>query len=749
VSDRVSANVCPGCNRPLPAAVVSGPAQAVVRCEGCQTLLLWSNGRVMRSAKSTTGTMMGMPAVVVPTTGAARPAPATTAPPPRAPRESEAPLPELKPEADAAPTPPKTPPPRPVPPKTPPPRTATQPLARLATPKQGVTGIGDNVPTKVAAPPPELRKEAARKDPTPPPMKVPPSGPVKLPPPAPMKVAPSGPNKIATPPAAKAQPPKAEAPKTEAPKAEPPKGEPGKGEAPHVVAAVAQVPQMSDGDMVDPSAWFAGDVSEVVPPAVESGKPPRNDQTGAAPLPPPPSLPSPEAVPFEIEAPGNELTPAMGTMMPEARPQDSAPIAVGREPSQKIQTREPSQKIQTREPSQSIATGKKSATSIRGADPQVPPLSSARTDLPGARTSVGKAPEAPLRSTMIGRAAPEPPRATPTPAPTPPPTRTPPRGEPVAAAVSMLPPAASAAPVVSSTSAERADTTPVKAHVAVNAPTAPVEREVSAEALPPPPAGQRMDTTAETMLQPETRRVPLQVSRRLLFIVGGGTAGVLALVFIVIAMSHGPKRPAGTTSSVGKTVAPATPAVEAPRPTAPTATPTPTTPAPTTAAPPATAPTPPPTVAEPTPTTPPPDGPVTPAPPRPRRTLGGKKIVLEYDPKPTSPTPPAAQAATPMGEDPATVARAREAYHKGNVKLFAGDSAGAIALYRESLKIYPGYVAGYRGLGLGYEAAGNADEALKAFHTYVRTVPSANDTPIIRRRIDRLESQKSGGASPQ
>ena len=74
-----------------------------------------------------------------------------------------------------------------------------------------------------------------------------------------------------------------------------------------------------------------------------------------------------------------------------------------------------------------------------------------------------------------------------------------------------------------------------------------------------------------------------------------------------------------------------------------------------------------------------------------------------------------------MGEDPATVARAREAYHKGNVKLFAGDTAGAIALYRESLKIYPGYVAGYRGLGLGYEAAGNKDEALKAFHTYVRT----------------------------
>jgi tetratricopeptide (TPR) repeat protein len=95
-----------------------------------------------------------------------------------------------------------------------------------------------------------------------------------------------------------------------------------------------------------------------------------------------------------------------------------------------------------------------------------------------------------------------------------------------------------------------------------------------------------------------------------------------------------------------------------------------------------------------------------------------------------------------MGEDPATVARAREAYHKGNVKLFAGDDKSAIDLYRESLKIYPGYVAGYRGLGLAYEEAGRKDDALIAFHTYVRTVPNAVDAAIIRRRIEHLESAK-------
>ncbi len=88
------------------------------------------------------------------------------------------------------------------------------------------------------------------------------------------------------------------------------------------------------------------------------------------------------------------------------------------------------------------------------------------------------------------------------------------------------------------------------------------------------------------------------------------------------------------------------------------------------------------------------------------------------------------------------MARAREAYHKGNVKLFAGDDEGAITLYRESLKIYPGYVAGYRGLGLAFEEAGKTADALKAFHTYVRTVPNAVDASIIRKRIDHLESAK-------
>jgi hypothetical protein len=128
---------------------------------------------------------------------------------------------------------------------------------------------------------------------------------------------------------------------------------------------------------------------------------------------------------------------------------------------------------------------------------------------------------------------------------------------------------------------------------------------------------------------------------------------------------------------------------------------------------------------------------------RPRRTLGGKKVVLEYDPKPSSPAPPPAQAATPNGESPAALAGARDAYHKGNVKLFNGDPAGAIVLYSQALKLYPGYVAGYRGLGLGFEAAGDREGALKAFRTYLKTVPNAHDAALIKHRIERLEQQNS------
>jgi tetratricopeptide (TPR) repeat protein len=124
-----------------------------------------------------------------------------------------------------------------------------------------------------------------------------------------------------------------------------------------------------------------------------------------------------------------------------------------------------------------------------------------------------------------------------------------------------------------------------------------------------------------------------------------------------------------------------------------------------------------------------------------RSTLGGKRVVLEFDqrtPPSAAPAPRPTKAPAP-GVDPNVVERARAAYLRGNQRLFAGNAADAIVAYKESLAIYPGYVAGYRGLGLAYAERGNPEGALAAFRLYLRTVPNAHDAAIIQARIDRLQ----------
>jgi regulator of sirC expression with transglutaminase-like and TPR domain len=120
------------------------------------------------------------------------------------------------------------------------------------------------------------------------------------------------------------------------------------------------------------------------------------------------------------------------------------------------------------------------------------------------------------------------------------------------------------------------------------------------------------------------------------------------------------------------------------------------------------------------------------------RRLGGKKLVVEYPGK-TNEAAPAGLVAT-TAEDPA-VARARTAYITGNQKLFAGDVDGAIAAYRQSLSLYPGYVGGYRGLGLAYAQRGDTAQALAAFRTYVAAVPNARDIALVKKRIARLQGK--------
>jgi len=111
-----------------------------------------------------------------------------------------------------------------------------------------------------------------------------------------------------------------------------------------------------------------------------------------------------------------------------------------------------------------------------------------------------------------------------------------------------------------------------------------------------------------------------------------------------------------------------------------------------------------------------------------------KPLVLDYDKPKAEPTPP---SDTP---DQA-LAKARAAYARGNQHLFAGETDAAITQYKQALAVYPGYVAGYRGLGLAYAQQGDHADALKAFKTYVGLVPNAKDIALIKKRIARLSEK--------
>jgi hypothetical protein len=119
---------------------------------------------------------------------------------------------------------------------------------------------------------------------------------------------------------------------------------------------------------------------------------------------------------------------------------------------------------------------------------------------------------------------------------------------------------------------------------------------------------------------------------------------------------------------------------------------------------------------------------------------GGKKparkLIVDYTARPDEPAPPSLVAQS--AEDPA-IGRARNAYTTGNQLLFVGDLDRAVRAYREALEIYPGYVGGYRGLGLAYQQLGDTADALAAFRTYVTAVPKARDVALIKKRIDHLQ----------
>jgi hypothetical protein len=255
----------------------------------------------------------------------------------------------------------------------------------------------------------------------------------------------------------------------------------------------------------------------------------------------------------------------------------------------------------------------------------------------------------------------------------------------------------------------------------------------------------RSDSSADIVAVPvranETRRMPR------LFLIGGGVAAVAIVLFLVLGRGSSTSATPAAHTAEGSPVAgsnapanAAAPGDDEHDPTSSMQLPSHGNAAKSGAAAPATA-----SVGsagsatpETTETANPSDGePTAAAPPPPLKhhpTLGGKQVVLEYD----TPTHEAPKPATTPKEDSAAVEKARTAYAQGNQRLFAGDAAGALRFYQQSLADYPGYVAGYRGLGLAFAQQGDKAKALQAFRTYLSSVPGAKDAALIRKRLTTL-----------
>jgi len=93
-------------------------------------------------------------------------------------------------------------------------------------------------------------------------------------------------------------------------------------------------------------------------------------------------------------------------------------------------------------------------------------------------------------------------------------------------------------------------------------------------------------------------------------------------------------------------------------------------------------------------------------------------------------------AATPERGDP------RPHYERGNALLFAGDSKGAIAAYRDAIRAAPADPSAFRGLGLAYEQQSEPVFAARALRRYLKLAPNAPDREIVARRLERLSNKK-------
>jgi hypothetical protein len=97
----------------------------------------------------------------------------------------------------------------------------------------------------------------------------------------------------------------------------------------------------------------------------------------------------------------------------------------------------------------------------------------------------------------------------------------------------------------------------------------------------------------------------------------------------------------------------------------------------------------------------------------------------------------AAKVAAPKAE--LDKAGAMAAYQDGLQRLLRGESAEAVRLFNEALAKNRGLGIAYRGLGLAHERLGQKAKAKTAFQQYLKRNPSADDSGLIRKRLESLE----------
>lgn len=79
----------------------------------------------------------------------------------------------------------------------------------------------------------------------------------------------------------------------------------------------------------------------------------------------------------------------------------------------------------------------------------------------------------------------------------------------------------------------------------------------------------------------------------------------------------------------------------------------------------------------------------------------------------------------------------------GEFYLKKGNYDAAIERLLESIRYKPNYARPHRLLGVAYEKKGEFEEAIRYYNKYLEILPSADDAPQIRKRIEKLKRKQA------